>query len=616
MSKRHPILSLLLAALLVVGVACALSGCRDSLAFKHIEHSQDAEKIDYDSGVVLQVESPDGEVRNDVVTSQQEVQQDATQTEAQQATTEYNSQVDDQEPTSEYWHNDNDSNDSESSEAVTPDTNNGDSSSEDPQEGDQSSSGESQGDNPSGEGSESEGGVDPTKPGPVQVYDTWGENVDPPSVSSIAATGELAVIVQMLSGGYQDGATCLFAADAELLTGEFSNVFADEGASTITAAWTGDGSASGEVDIEALVAAKPDTVLVTNSAYFTEAQQDALSAAGISITIAPELTSVTRIKFAVNMVGKMLNSATGGLSSQRATQYASYHDSLVSQVKSGNEGNGLGSSATKTVYDADATGVPDYAYVSSLYTLIVDEWDYGVNYVGEGSSAGSVTTDGSGLGLFTAGYRRSPVSYYASVAGVVNNGAAINESVLTTKYTPLWQFSYQYYGNLSMVGWTDDRFNSDTILSHIDNGTGAVNNPLIMGTAQVGGGRSIQTGLGSDVFPYLIVTTQRMKSVMIANSSYERGAYHIYDGENSIGSFTAIKSGSSLDEVVLVNPHGLFSDWVGGSTESVLEAVWIANEYGNDAASVEDEIASFYATFYRYDLAPGDLEAILGGLAQ
>ena len=81
---------------------------------------------------------------------------------------------------------------------------------------------------------------------------------------------------------------------------------------------------------------KPDTVLVDDSGYFSKKQQQKLANAKISVTVVPDLSSDTRIKAAVSVIGTMLDSATGGESKKRADEYLKYHDALLKDIMGSN----------------------------------------------------------------------------------------------------------------------------------------------------------------------------------------------------------------------------------------------------------------------------------------
>ena len=654
MRLRRCITAILCCMVAALAVLC-LFGCKDSNTLKQIEHSQDATEIDYDSDVVLKVTSPEGEIDNTSNASVQTQDEEASQEDATKPTAEYDKDTKESTDDSSKTKYDNESsNSSDATDAVNPNEGKSGSSKESSGKSSSSSSstkktsnsstssGNKATANSSGSGADGkESGADSTKDstqegdgtstthdtekkGKAESFDTTGKNPQFPDVASVAACGQLAVIVQMVGGA--DGSSPLTAADAELLDGSFTEVFSKEGSSDIAAAWSTDGETSDDLDIDALVASKPDTVLVTSSDYFTEDQEDALSKAGISYTVVPELTSATRIKYAVTAVGKMLSKATDGVSETRASEYQNFHKQLIDSVLASNGGEGgksFATSASNTLYDPNDTDIVG-KFVSKRYTLLVDEWDFDAYYEGNDNLTGAVSTEGTGMGLSTLGFRSSPVSYYISAAGVVNNAAAIAEGSRTDgRLTPLWQYSNSLGFDLSTVSWSKDGIGGRV---YTWKGNGFYTVPLALPNSKASDLSS--KGFGSTSFSKVIVGSKKMKEAFKTSTQSENGVYHIYTSSvtdesgvtytgkkfNGTVMASAILSSVDPDEDVLVNPQGLFSDWKKGSVESCLESAWVSDVFGNTNNSAASWVRDFYKTFYRYeDISDEQVQQILEG---
>lgn len=446
------------------------------------------------------------------------------------------------------------------------------------------------------------------------VYDTTGENPDIPDVGSIAAYGQLAVAVQMVGG--QDGKTPLVAADDELLGGKFKQVFSDEGSGSVNAkAWKSDGDGAYTPNVEQIVKAKPDTVLVTSDGVFSKKEKSKLAKAKISITVCPQMNSDTSILVAVETIAKMLDKSTNGLSTERYNTYRNFHDQLISDVE-GNRGYGA---RNKVVYDPNAGSSKPKTFNASRYTLLIDKWDYDATY----SYRSTITTASQGIGLCTVGYRTSPVSYYLGCAGVVNNGAALDTSKQSAGLlAPAWQFNT---GELNPSDASYGKAYSSAIYSEWDNGF-AKTTLTVVGSSK---NAIASNGFGTTKFPVVIVGNQKMKRSFKASAANSKGLYHAfgYVKAGSAGTIhgtlaggtpviTAIDEDVDLDEAIQVNPHGLFSDWTQGSVESCLESAWAANidAFDNDwSGKAEDEVKDFYETNYRYRLSDSEAEDILDG---
>lgn len=470
----------------------------------------------------------------------------------------------------------------------------------------------------------------------------------PPSVSKIAAFGEYAVIVQALGG---KGA--LAAADKELLSSDFSKVFAEHGASKIATGWGDDGQTADKMDVDVIIKSGAQAILVPSSSYsaagngLSKKDLAKLKAAGVALVVLYPLTNTTYLKKDVETVGAMLSSSKSCEfdSKARAAAYIRFHDNLVSRCVSAN-----GGLAGTQVYELRNRNSYK-ANANAKYTLLVDEYDTSAHFNKE---IGQVSLTTNGVGVATFNYSQTPISYYIQVGGLVNTGAA--KSTESSKGTlGVWQFNtnirnfrkdYWSYdsdgafaksddaGEISAAGW-------DTVLTTASserNGISVGSDIPITG---------LGASFGSPLFPRIIAGTRQVKEMMIENSMDEHGLYHAYgiptkalDGSNgrfnpstyglaysstnilfaSIGidggngQVSTFASGVIPDSAICVNPHGLFDSWTEGTLEACLEAAWVTDVVNGEMdVGYEDLVKEFYATFYGYDLSASELDSILAG---
>ncbi len=480
--------------------------------------------------------------------------------------------------------------------------------------------------------------------GIVEIIDTTDEFADPTPASKIAAFGEAAVIVQMVGG---EGA--LACADSELLGSSFSKVFADEGASSIACGWAGDGTDASTMDVDAVIASGATTILVYSSSYengLTVKQAKKLKAAGVTFTVIATLTNSTYIKKDVTTVGKILAEAEGignaGQTKQVAADYVSFHDALVKAAKKASGGKLAGSA----VYEAkNSTYSASDCDSDANYTLLIDGYDSTATY--NGTYYGYKLDSTGGVALASVGTASSPVSFYIQAGGLINNACECSAASDTGKMV-VWQFSFNHLP-FSLSKWTyasDGELAQASDVKQVGNGWGKT----LLSTAK---NRSSVYGdsFGSESFPKLIVTSAAYKKALIANSKLENGLYHPFDfvkidssnmnffgekvlaGSDYVPLFACVganssevnafanESGNAISEdSIEVNPTGLFSSWVAGSVESVLEAAWVSDVVSeNSTISVEgaegweEVVEYFYSTFYRYDLSAADLSTITAG---
>ncbi len=462
--------------------------------------------------------------------------------------------------------------------------------------------------------------------------DLTGDYVDVPTANSIAAYGDVAVLVQMIGG---EGA--LAAADSELLSGSFSSVFAKHGSANITVAWSDDGETSDNLNVDAVIESGAAALLVPSGDYLTKAQKKALKAAGVEVYRVYAMTNSKYIKKNAKTIGEMLDAAEGieyaGEAAQRAADYIEFHDNLVATVAESANGDSKTLAGSATYEKKNST---KYSYDSTAkYTLLIDGWDSSAVYSAKIDGWSPTST---GAALSTVGYATTPVSFYIQVGGLVNNAAYSGGS--TSGQIICWQFNSNIAAfnkgkwTYAAGGLVDLSLNIGVNTAHAWN--------MSLFTPEMGsnsGSASADDNFGTENFPTVIAATQEIKELFIASSADEDSIYHpfslaegswiaycgVYTSGGSAvygtigvdGTTQLFEDGVIPDDAVVVNPHGLFSSWTEtGSAEAVLECAWVNDVVNEDSEAVgwEDYVVEFYETFYDYSLSSAELAQIAAGL--
>ena len=485
-----------------------------------------------------------------------------------------------------------------------------------------------EGDNPDFQGdNQDESGSGKNSKNKKKVYKDYGEFPEiPEEIKHVTAVGQAAVIVSMLGGTEDD--TPLVGADAALLDNEeVQKVLAARGISKVQKVWDNDGTAEGDLtDVQDIIALDPELCFVTEGDdTLTEEQEEALVAADILVYVLPSMASASKITYAVQLVGEILEKGGNEQAGQRAKDYIEFHDALVSDIAT--ENGGLTGGFDYNTGREVATGS------DPLYSLYISDWDYNARY---DDPTGYIETP-EGVGAADIGYEEHPVSYYMSVGGVSNTAATGVFRVLSGHTAPVWQFS------LSQMPctWSNWQKINRSKVTYELKGNGFVY-ALLWADEDDG------YGLGTEEFPGVIVATQEMKAAMEREALRSRGAYFPYpattstrggvvnatmvgfdNGDNLVAACIGTR-GSGLQSVlnsgdgdvgaydIHVNPHGLFSSWTDGSVESVLEAAWVYKTFRNESYDLDSQVRAFYRDFYGYELDESDeltdeLTAILKG---
>ena len=368
------------------------------------------------------------------------------------------------------------------------------------------------------------------------------------------------------------------------------------------------------------------------------------------------LNTVDTLKNAMNYIKKILKDSFEHDATQRYDEYWDFHDKLLEQVNDAQVA-AWGAETSPNMNFKDGGEFKSSQVMDSTeayWTLLINGWDTGVSYNQGGIKAKY------GLGYSTLGWQWSPVSYYLQQGGVINNAAARYQAsgnsfnAKTTYNRYVWQMGLYYYmpttRYLTGASLRDDE---DTIHANADGD--------ILMRAQSG-----KFGLGNLAgtgrFPAVIVPTKKIKKYLEADRDSGSGVYspHYLEtnstGNNAAGPVMGVVYESSkatkgslwlayvgredgdIDERtadtcfadskyksttkaydVLVNPHGVYSDWIDGSVESFLECAWanqeiagakLSTDYGNSAEAI---VSTFYETFYGASCSNSQASKILAG---
>lgn len=442
-------------------------------------------------------------------------------------------------------------------------------------------------------GDDDEGGDDPNagKGGKGKVYSDGTYKNLPEDVGTIAATGQYAVIVQMLAG--RGG---LAACDKETLaTMKQRKAFEygeedPEGLDNIKAAWSGDGSKSGSLDVNALVKAKPDAVITDGASTALSAKEsDRLTDAGIDVVSAPRLgttyTSDADIVTAVRLVGTLLKKAdTQYNANKMAKTYVSMHDDALQSCRSANGGYSY-----KVVFGRSMDGIYQGTSTSGeatkdlsdirVYTAYIDQWTNKTkSKVTSSRKFGTATlylngkamdvSDGVGLSAMCSKGNFVLMDYYLQQSGVVDNSFDTAKPVAsgTGKSLPYALIA----GNPEAM--LDIEFNRRSIPSALwFSITGATD-------------KASWTLVGDEVFPALMVRDKKIAASVVTSAKKENGLYNV---------------GQAYQ--VFVMPSGLAGSWADGTVESYLLAPWAYDMFQGDGAldACTDYLDEFYECFYR-----------------
>ncbi|MGI6721332.1 MAG: hypothetical protein ACOX4I_02055 [Anaerovoracaceae bacterium] len=419
----------------------------------------------------------------------------------------------------------------------------------------------------------------------------------PKNVKYVVAPGESAVMAEMLGGKGTVIGTSASVKDNALTM----QVFGDDGLQDAETLWDGDGSSPmSDAAFDRMINAKkkPDVVLYSNPNSFTQAQLNELKKKNIgSCPLA--FNTHSNIMDSASAVGKDIigdrSDIKGGYDAgKKAKEYISYCEDLRDEVQ--DSFGYFGENKIDYDNDYEATGrrkvVKGKLTSRGKYTLYVSQWnpDASISL----SQGGKQLAAEQGLAYTENGYSRSPLSYYMSVGGVLNNAAVFRPSSIGS------------YAVIPFYMDTMDVSSSANIYSK----TGSF-------VSYEAGETDINLGAGK--FKYLVVDSKATRNAVLDSQSKTHGLWRVYPkimvGSKSQNGYESggllVHSYISGNYDVLVNPSGV-GDWADGSAESVLEAAWACDKF-NGVGDVKSTIKDFYSKIYGYDLSESQIDNILNG---
>ena len=569
------VLLFLLISLMVILIA----GCRPSSVLEKIIYKQDAEMVDHDNKTKLVHNNQNNNVEDDQIAPQKQVEDADVQRERERDDPVAGENISQRTASKTEYEKNSDFN---------MDSNQKNASSNDKQTAYPESN--AQNDNPSG--SVIEGGIT-SDPSAKKIVDAHGNIISlPEKVERVSAVGEAALIVQMLGGGKS-----LSASSQSFVTNKFvSTVFSAEEITRVEGIWSGDGSTTiSDEAFQRLLASSPDVCFeISGQLTFDDSQISKLNEAGIAYVVLPRFNTLANIKLAVQLVGGVLGdkSSQGGLNApDLAQKYIRYCDAEIKDAGKRMErfahnkvdfNNDKYSNGVKYLSDSSDNG---------KYTVFISEWDNAAHY--QVSSGTRITLEGNGAAIARSGYSSSPLSYFMSLAGVVNTAAVYQDFNIEQKWyaSPLVPVTrtLSYSGGIGMIQPTKE------ILTRVDDKC-----------------------LGSHEFPAIIVADYKIREKLLSDpmwknygkvttQSYITTDYGFLDEDGNIVKTTVVG-----DYDILVNPQGAGS-WSNGSVESILEPIWIAWKFGGayTETEVKEKVTEFYRTFYRYELTQAECDDIL-----
>ena len=547
MSKK---LQTVLIALLVFVMLFSVSGCRRSSVIEEIIYDQKADEIDHENDTKLISKKKDAKNKDPNL-----------------ATDKSN----DSNNKSKIKHNASEKG-NEKNDGETSDTKHDKDTSKDSKN---DSDGTKTGDKGKKEGSDdddtSEGGTDDPNGREYENEDGTTVNL-PDEISNVVATGDAALIAQMLGGkDIIKGSSSNFLSNSLV-----QSVFADEGIGSVASLWDGDGDSNMSAsNFNKLLKLKPDACIITNGQKsFSESQKKQLLSNNIPTIKIPKMESHESIMRAVNNVGEAIKDRTnvvnGGLNAvSEADRYTNYSNDLSNNV-------------TK---------------LSGNYTLFISDWVDSSYKVTQSGSLLYEDTNGAALAPYGSSY--SLLDYYLEKIGVTNSGSKLTKDgdAVDGKYiaTPLYlnvteQTAGNKYTAYPVKGGSQNFFRTSTKIA-----------------------------LGHSKFNKVLVSNERIKGKV--EKSRQSGYLQVFDSIDNgavaidhgfIANGVPIESDIIDKYEVIVNPSGVGS-WAKGSAESVLEPMWASYAFNGEESRAKTKIKEFYSVFYRHSLSDSELVNILDG---
>lgn len=457
-----------------------------------------------------------------------------------------------------------------------------------PQESSNAAGGGEQSQEPTdGPADETEANQTAGRGGPGTVYGD-GTYEELPEATAVAASGQYALIAQMLGGqGALGGADAAWLADVQA-----KGLFPNEGVESIPAVW----DAKGVLSLDALIASQADALLVDGvDVALTAEQSDAVLAAGVDIVNVPALgqayTSDSDVTTAVKVVGQILSGYASHAAYDTAAmveRYLEQHDTALQGCVNANGGYSyklVAGTAYQGVYQGSNPTGESTTNLSNvrITTAVIDSWTAAMSgsmTANRAFSSGSLYLDGEtidvsdGVGLSATSLSNGFVlsDYYLQIAGVVNNAydtarpsSTDGSSDLTLPY--------------AVVPGDDAGMVARAL------GTRRIPSALWYPVDGVAFGSTWLT-VGDEGFPAVMARSSDIASRVVSSASKVNGLYNV---------------GQPYD--IYTVPAGVAGSWLDGTVESYLLAPWVFCMFqgGGDLSTANEWIDGFYQLFYRVE---------------
>ena len=459
-----------------------------------------------------------------------------------------------------------------------------------------------------------------------RTYDSrYGDTEDlPDDATTVAAIGELATMTQVLG----KTGTLVGSSEDYLAQDAIKAVFADKGVKKIKAIWSGDGTKTTGKEVDAIIDLAPDA-LVVYPGQLTSKQERVIAqnCPETAVITAPQPTSMDNIKAGMSILAKLLKKSTDGQSQDIRKEYDKFVDDVVDEAQDSHGGgvvtyDAIDYNSSDETNPAKASNLSD---TDPLWTLYISNWDEDARVTA--TYQGSTLFTDTGAAYTRTGWAWSPLSYFMSVGGVINNAAAYG-SLSTNTVQPVLGINE----NQVSFKWND--FSVDTDEKRGGGSFTRYRAYHVLMNARDAADSSVASEthpLGSDDFDTVIVKNKSIKDALKEARDEEDGLYTMYESATTgqttgYGRVVNGKEGKSIvwttvkgdaGYKILVNPCGYVGSWTDGSLESPLEALWVASEFhGHPVSSLEEKIEEFYDTFYGYDVSSKTSKIISGAYAE
>ena len=435
--------------------------------------------------------------------------------------------------------------------------------------------------------------------GSVTNWDSTGQSTRlPENVHSVAASGNYAILVEMLCGpGALVGTN-----NAAKNTVASKQAFASEGFENVPVLWSDDGTPN----IAEILTQSPNCILQENSTRtLTAEEQNALTEAGLTCTIlqVPEISgaSITdaQLLSAVNDVGELLAPGFGNTyagvnnksSKDMAAEYVRQHDEAINNVVNANGGYSykvLEGTSYSYIYQGDKdSGTQTTQLSNNRYTTaFVSAWtNCNVSAISVGSSRSysgtslgylSEQTDildtSDGIGLSISGQPSGflLMDYYMQCAGVVDNsfGGVCPAAASASDSRALPTVIRAGGLNDNLVSNQRDTFwLGSSPLWFSESGSWTVDTTLV----------------GMSKFPAVLARDTNIATKMRTSANKQNGFYNV-----------------GLTYSIYIMPSGLFGSWADGGLESFLLAPYAYCLFqAGDLSIASTYINNYCSTFYR-----------------